>query len=102
MVSTEQLHDIAFLGQTKTMEFKRAANSRRKAAHTLCAMVNHREGCMLFRVAPEGKMLGQQVYGCTAVTFRDMRFRSISGSIPLQCEPNVGTVGVALWHGEFL
>ncbi len=43
------------------MEFKRTTSERREAARTLCAMLNHRGGRVLFGVDADGRVTGQQV-----------------------------------------
>ncbi len=48
-------------GESETMEFKRTTGERREAARTLCAMLNHRGGRVLFGVEPDGRIIGQQV-----------------------------------------
>jgi ATP-dependent DNA helicase RecG len=48
-------------GETELLEFKRSTGERREGASTLCAMLNHRGGCVVFGVARDGQVLGQQV-----------------------------------------
>lgn len=48
-------------GESETMEFKRTTGERREAVRTLCAMLNHRGGRVLFGVEADGRVLGQQV-----------------------------------------
>ena len=48
-------------GESEIMEFKRTTGERREAARTLCAMLNHRGGRILFGVNPDGRVIGQQV-----------------------------------------
>jgi ATP-dependent DNA helicase RecG len=43
------------------LEFKKTTGERREAIRTLCAMLNHRGGTVLFGIDPMGKILGQQV-----------------------------------------
>ncbi len=47
--------------ESETLEFKHTTGTRREAAATLCAMLNHRGGHVLFGVTPEGDVVGQQV-----------------------------------------
>ncbi|MDE0258581.1 MAG: putative DNA binding domain-containing protein [Gammaproteobacteria bacterium] len=47
--------------ESETLEFKRTTGTRREAAATVCAMLNHRGGHVLFGVTPEGSVVGQQV-----------------------------------------
>ena len=48
-------------GETELLEFKRTTGERREGTSSLCAMLNHRGGHVVFGVAPDGKVLGQQV-----------------------------------------
>jgi ATP-dependent DNA helicase RecG len=43
------------------VEFKRTTGERREGAQSLCAMLNHRGGRVLFGVEPGGAVAGQQV-----------------------------------------
>ncbi|MGE3809353.1 MAG: helix-turn-helix domain-containing protein, partial [Gemmataceae bacterium] len=43
------------------MEFKRTTGQVREGTQTLCAMLNHRGGRVLFGVEPNGSVKGQQV-----------------------------------------
>ncbi len=47
--------------ESETVEFKRTTGTRRAAVATVCAMLNHRGGHVLFGVTPEGNVVGQQV-----------------------------------------
>lgn len=58
------LEDILALAtgrESEALEFKRTTGTRREAAATVCAMLNHRGGHVLFGVTPEGDVVGQQV-----------------------------------------
>ena len=48
-------------GESETLEFKRTTNERREAVRTLCAMLDHHGGRVLFGVEANGKIIGQQV-----------------------------------------
>jgi ATP-dependent DNA helicase RecG len=48
-------------GESETLELKRSTGQRSEAMQTLCAMLNHRGGSVLFGVASDGTILGQQV-----------------------------------------
>jgi ATP-dependent DNA helicase RecG len=48
-------------GETETLELKRTTGERREAARTICAMLNHRGGRVIFGVEPDGRLLGQMV-----------------------------------------
>jgi ATP-dependent DNA helicase RecG len=60
-VTAEQIAAWAPAGESETMEFKRTTGERREAARTLCAMLNHRGGRVLFGIEASGRVLGQQV-----------------------------------------
>ncbi len=48
-------------GESETLEFKATTGERRSAAQTLCGMLNHRGGRVLFGVTPGGDATGQHV-----------------------------------------
>ncbi len=56
-----QLQALVASGESETLEFKKITGERREALHTLCAMLHHRGGRVLFGVDPNGRVLGQQV-----------------------------------------
>ena len=60
-VTPEQIAALAAGGESETLEFKRSTGGRREAAQTVCAMLNHRGGRVLFGVTPEGCVVGQDV-----------------------------------------
>jgi ATP-dependent DNA helicase RecG len=60
-MTPDQISAWAAAGESETMEFKRTTGQRREAARTLCAMLNHRGGRVLFGVEPDGRVVGQQV-----------------------------------------
>lgn len=58
------LADLVLLlrgGETELLECKRSTGERKEGTQTLCAMLNHRGGRVVFGIAPDGKLLGQQV-----------------------------------------
>ena len=57
----DQIIALTASGESETLEFKRTTGTRREATQTVCAMLNHRGGRVLFGVTPEGKVAGQQV-----------------------------------------
>lgn len=61
MTSHDQIAAWGAAGESETQEFKRTTGQRREAARTLCAMLNHRGGRVLFGVEPDGRVSGQQV-----------------------------------------
>lgn len=60
-MTPEQLADLVATGESETLEFKRTTGERRAATQTLCGMLNHRGGKVLFGVERDGRILGQQV-----------------------------------------
>lgn len=61
MISGAELESWIALGESETLELKRSTGERREGVQTLCAMLNHRGGRLLFGVSPDGKLVGQQV-----------------------------------------
>ncbi len=61
MISRDDITVWAAAGESETLEFKRSTGQRREAARTLCAMLNHRGGRVLFGVETDGRVVGQQV-----------------------------------------
>lgn len=57
----ERILALAAERESETLEFKRTTGTRREAAATVCAMLNHRGGHVLFGVTPKGSVVGQQV-----------------------------------------
>lgn len=60
-MTSDQVHSWASAGESETLELKLTTGQRREAMQTLCAMLNHRGGRVLFGVASDGRVLGQQV-----------------------------------------
>jgi len=60
-MTPEQIAQWAAGGESETLECKRTTGQLREATRTLCAMLNHRGGRVLFGVEPDGRVLGQQV-----------------------------------------
>lgn len=67
-------------GESETLEFKRSTGTRRKGAQTICAMLNHRGGQVLFGVTPEGTIIGQDVSDRTIEQLSE-EFRNIEPTI---------------------
>ncbi len=61
MISTEQIETWSTVGESETLEFKRSTGRRRDATRTVCAMLNHRGGRVLFGVESDGRVVGQLV-----------------------------------------
>jgi ATP-dependent DNA helicase RecG len=60
-MTPEQIAAWVASGESETLEFKSTTGERREGARTLCAMLNHRGGRVLFGVKPGGQVIGQQV-----------------------------------------
>lgn len=60
-MTRDQIVALAASGESETLEFKSTTGARRKAAATVCAMLNQRGGHVLFGVTAAGKAAGQQV-----------------------------------------
>lgn len=60
-MTPEQIRTWAVAGESEMVEFKRSTGQRREAAKSLCAMLNHRGGRVLFGVEPDGRVIGQQI-----------------------------------------
>ena len=60
-MTPDQIASWAAAGESETVEFKRTTGERREATRTLCAMLNHRGGRVLFGVEADGRVVGQQV-----------------------------------------
>ena len=52
---------LASTGESEVLEFKATTGTRREAAATVCAMLNHRGGHVLFGIAPDSRVVGQRV-----------------------------------------
>ena len=53
-MTPEQITSWIAPGESEMLEFKRTTGQRREAVRTVCAMLNHRGGRMLFGVAHDG------------------------------------------------
>jgi len=63
------LQSLTAQGESETLEFKRSTAELRRAGETLCAFLNGEGGNVLIGVAPDGKLVGQQV---ADITLRDV------------------------------
>lgn len=61
MISLADIESLVRSGESETLEFKRTTGERREAARTICAMLNHRGGRVIFGVEPDGRIAGQMV-----------------------------------------
>ena len=69
MTTLAALQSLIAQGESETIEFKRSTAERRRAGETLCAFLNGEGGHVLMGVAPDGKIVGQQV---ADITLRDI------------------------------
>ena len=60
-MTPELINTLAAEGESETLEFKRSTGERKDGTQSICAMLNHRGGRVLFGVEPNGRVLGQQV-----------------------------------------
>ena len=56
-----EIERLAATGESETLELKRTTGELRQAMETLCGFLNQSGGTVLIGVAPNGKILGQQV-----------------------------------------
>lgn len=59
-MTTEEIRALVAAGESETVEFKATTGTRREAAQTVCAMLNHRGGRVVFGVTPAGDVVGQK------------------------------------------
>ncbi len=57
----EELTGLIASGESETVEFKKSTAQLRRAAETLCGMLNGNGGRVLIGVTPDGRILGQKV-----------------------------------------
>ncbi len=60
-MTPEHVETLATSGESEMLEIKATTGTRREATATLCAMLNQRGGHILFGIAPNGQLVGQQV-----------------------------------------
>lgn len=56
-----EIERIAQAGESETIEFKKSTAQLRRAAETVCGMLNGNGGRVLIGVTPEGRILGQTI-----------------------------------------
>jgi len=61
MISISQVEQWVRAGESETLELKRSTGERKSAVQTLCGMLNHHGGRILFGVEPNGRIVGQMV-----------------------------------------
>lgn len=59
-MTPDEIAAIVALGESEALEWQATTGTRREAAATVCAMLNQRGGHVLFGVAPDGRVAGQQ------------------------------------------
>lgn len=60
-MTRDDIQSLISHGESETVEFKKGTSTRRAAMQTLCGMLNHRGGCVLFGVDPAGEIVGVDV-----------------------------------------
>ncbi|MDE0416422.1 MAG: putative DNA binding domain-containing protein [bacterium] len=60
-MTRDEVAALTSTGESEVLEFKSTTGTRREAAKTVCAMLNQRGGHVLFGVAPDSRVAGQQV-----------------------------------------
>jgi len=60
-MNIKELKELASSGESETVEFKKSTAQLRRAAETLCGMLNGKGGRVLIGVTPESRILGQMV-----------------------------------------
>jgi ATP-dependent DNA helicase RecG len=61
MITLEQIKQWAVSGESETLEFKRSTGERKEAAMSICAMLNHKGGRVVFGIERDGRVVGQDV-----------------------------------------
>ena len=69
MTTLDTLRALIAQGESETLELKRSTAELRRAGETLCAFLNGDGGKVLIGVAPDGKLVGQDV---ADITLRDI------------------------------
>lgn len=84
-MTLSDVHHIVEGGESETVEFKKTTGQRRRAAETVCGMLNAQGGFVLFGVTSNGEVQGQQV---SDDTLQDVvrELRKIEPQIVLQPE----------------
>ena len=59
------LEQLIAHGESETLELKRSTAELRRAGESLCAFLNGEGGQVVIGVAPEGRIVGQQVSDST-------------------------------------
>lgn len=60
-MTRDELDVLVRFGESEQLEFKESSGQRTQGAKSICAMLNHRGGRVLFGVTAKGEIVGQQV-----------------------------------------
>jgi ATP-dependent DNA helicase RecG len=60
-VTPEDLQRIVDQGESETLELKRSTGLLVSGVHTLCGMLNHRGGRVVFGVENDGRIVGSRL-----------------------------------------
>lgn len=60
-MNREELERIVQAGESETVELKKSTAQLRRAAETLCGMLNRNGGRVVIGVTPEGRIIGQEI-----------------------------------------
>ncbi len=90
MITLSQLQQWAAAGESETQEFKATTGELTSGMRSLCAMLNHRGGRVIFGVRDDGHVVGQTV---SDATLRDVA--QAVGRIDPPVQPEIQTVAVA-------
>ena len=60
-MTRSEIEQLTAQGESETVEFKKTTGQRRRAAETVCGMLNAQGGFVLFGVTPDGEIRGQEV-----------------------------------------
>lgn len=69
MTTLATIQSLIAQGESETLELKRSTAELKRAGETLCAFLNGEGGKVLIGVAPDGKLVGQDV---ADITLRDI------------------------------
>lgn len=73
--------DLISRGESETVEFKNSTASLREGIETICALSNQRGGYLLFGIADDGTVVGQQV--------TDDTIKNIANAVKLNTDPKL-------------
>lgn len=84
-MNIEEIKSLASGGETTEVEFKRSTGQRTEATKTVCAMLNGKGGFMMFGIANDGSLVGQEL---GELTLSDVlhELRKIEPQVPITPE----------------